>query len=196
MHVVAVGADAGVSVGGDVGREEESEGIERGERVAVPSATPSVAEHSAAVDGALLDGHVREMEQQGTRETHSRGRGWVGEAMMGVWSCITEHHSIDLLRRWCSANISLTSRWVRGGGEHGGGRVSCWAFHSAGHGSGTFYESPPNGVSVSSQRPPAGHCMCMLFSTALPSISTPLITIWTRYHLLSTLTSPECAGCL
>ena len=54
MDVVAVCADAGVGVDSDVGREEESEGVEGGEGVAVLFASPPVAEHSAAVDGALL----------------------------------------------------------------------------------------------------------------------------------------------
>ena len=49
--------------------------------------------------------------------------------MVGVWCWLTVAHSIDL-RRWRrSANISLTSRWLRGEGGHGGGRVSCWALY-------------------------------------------------------------------
>ena len=54
MDVVALLADAGVGVDGDVGREEESEGVEGGEGVAVLPASPPMAPHTTAMNGALL----------------------------------------------------------------------------------------------------------------------------------------------
>ena len=58
MDVVAVCADAGVSVDGDVGREEESEGVEGGEGVTVFPAAPLILPLTASQHGTADLRHV------------------------------------------------------------------------------------------------------------------------------------------
>jgi hypothetical protein len=92
MRYVALGTDAIVHSRVDLRIELQCEAIDRLESVA--PVAPGAAPPPAALHWTLQPRH-RARGDEGGPETHSRGRGRIGEAMVRVWDCNTVLHSID-----------------------------------------------------------------------------------------------------